>query len=318
MRLRVAAINPTCALYYRTLGNAMSGIRQYTASERALLQAIEYEPTNANARTELGLMYMQWGREGKARDALEAAWNLDPFNQRSKFTLDLLDSLERFERHETEHFIIRFDSTRDPVMGAFIADYMEEIHEQVTEDFETTLAEKTIIELFPTQRSFAVRITGNPWIHTIGACTGRVIALASPRQSADLTGRYDIARVLKHEFTHTVTLAATNNRIPHWFTEGLAVSEEDAPRAFPWMEQLADAARRDTLFTLESIDWGFIRPKRPGDRQMAYAQSEWMCEYIVEPLQGPALLLAARITRAFSMPRRSSRRSLRRLPMFAE
>ena len=45
---------------------------------------------------------------------------------------------------------------------------------------------------------------------------------------------------------------------------------------------LADAVRRDHLFTLESIDWGFIRPKRPNDRQMAYAQSEWMVEYVVE------------------------------------
>jgi tetratricopeptide (TPR) repeat protein len=45
---------------------------------------------------------------------------------------------------------------------------------------------------------------------------------------------------------------------------------------------LADAVRRDRLFTLESIDWGFIRPRRPADRQMAYAQSEWMVEYIVE------------------------------------
>jgi len=45
---------------------------------------------------------------------------------------------------------------------------------------------------------------------------------------------------------------------------------------------LADAIRHDRLFTLESIDWGFIRPRRPQDRQMAYAQSEWMCEFIVE------------------------------------
>ncbi|MGD2110685.1 MAG: tetratricopeptide repeat protein, partial [Phycisphaerae bacterium] len=144
------------------------------------------------------------------------------------------------------------------------------------------LTDKTVIELFPTHRAFAVRITGKPWIYTIGACTGRVIALASPRDETSGMGPYDITRVLTHEFTHTVTLAATHNRIPHWFTEGLAVFQENAPRPFTWVTLLAESVRADRLFTLESIDWGFMRPRRPDDRQLAYAQSEWMCEYIVE------------------------------------
>lgn len=281
MASRVAAINPKCALFHRVLGDALAGIRQYAASEQEYLKAIELDPTDANARTELGMMYMQWGVEAKARDVLEAAWALDPFNERTKFTLDLLESLEKFDRFETAHFIVKYDAARDPTMGEFIAAYLEDIYETVTGDYDTRLSSKTIIELFPTHRAFGVRITGKPWIHTIGASTGRVIALASPRDTSHL-GPYNLARVLKHEFTHTVTLEATQNRIPHWFTEGLAVYQEDAPRSFTWCAMLAESVRRDQLFTLESIDWGFIRPRRPNDRQLAYAQSEWMCEYIVE------------------------------------
>lgn len=282
MQARVAALNPRCAMFHRTLGDALSGIRQYAASEEEYRKAIELDGTDANARTELGMMYMQWGLEEKARDALDAAWALDPYNQRTKFTLDLLDRLHKFARYETAHFVVKYDAERDPGLGEYVATYLEPIYDAVTSDFETPLTDKTIIEIFPTHRAFGVRITGKPWIHTVGASTGRIIALASPRESTDLMGRYNLARVLKHEFTHTVTLAATDNRIPHWFTEGLAVFEEDAPRPFDWCELLADAVRRDRLFTLESIDWGFIRPRRPADRQMAYAQSEWMVEYIVE------------------------------------
>ncbi|MEK7757642.1 MAG: tetratricopeptide repeat protein, partial [Planctomycetota bacterium] len=190
--------------------------------------------------------------------------------------------LHKFAKYETAHFVVKYDAEHDPGLGEYVASYLEPIYEAVTSDFETPLTEKTIIEIFPTHRAFGVRITGKPWIHTVGASTGRIIALASPRESTELMGRYNLARVLKHEFTHTVTLAATDNRIPHWFTEGLAVYEEDAPRPFDWSELLADAVRRDRLFTLESVDWGFIRPRRPTDRQMAYAQSEWMVEYIVE------------------------------------
>ena len=282
MQARVAALNPRCALFHRTLGDALSGIRQYADSEREYLKAIELDASDANARTELGMMYMQWGLENKARDALDAAWALDPYNDRTKFTLELLDRLHKFAKVETAHFVIKYDAERDPGLGEYVASYLEPIYDEVTGDFQTPLAEKTIIEIFPTHRAFGVRITGKPWIHTVGASTGRIIALASPRDSTDLMGRYNLARVLKHEFTHTVTLAATDNRIPHWFTEGLAVYQEDAPRPYEWSELLADAVRRDRLFTLQSIDWGFIRPKRPTDRQMAYAQSEWMVEYIVE------------------------------------
>ncbi|MCH8241218.1 MAG: tetratricopeptide repeat protein, partial [Planctomycetes bacterium] len=279
---RISEINPRCAVFHQILGDALSGIRQYAASEARYKKAIEFDPTNANVHTELGMMYMQWGLEEKARDVLDVAWELDPFNRRTKFTLDLLDSLQRFARHETEHFIIRFDPQKDPGIGPFVANYMESIYEEVTGDFDTTLIDKTLIEIFPTQRSFAVRITGKPWIPTVGACSGRIIALASPRPDPALMGPFDLSRVLKHEFAHTVTLAATKNRIPHWFTEGLAVLTENAERPFDWWELIAEAVRRDELFTIESINWGFMRPRKPTDRQLAYAQSEMVCEYLIE------------------------------------
>ncbi len=280
---RALAINPRCALLYAILGDAMSGVRQYEASERYYLKSIEYEPTDPNPRTELGMMYMQWGLEDKARAALDASWALDPFNVRTFNTLTLLDSLQKFARYESEHFIVRYDDRKDPGLGPYVSGYLEEIYPLICGDYETTLEHKTVIEIFPTHHAFAVRITGKPWIHTVGACTGRVIAMDSPRRDPTLElGPYNMASVLKHEFTHTVTLAATNNLIPHWLTEGLAVWQEDHPRSFNWSGLLADAIRKDELFTLESINWGFMRPRRPHDRQLAYAQSEWMVEYIIE------------------------------------
>ncbi|MHC4093872.1 MAG: peptidase MA family metallohydrolase, partial [Planctomycetota bacterium] len=184
-------------------------------------------------------------------------------------------------RQQTEHFTILYDQELDWPIAPYMASIAEEIYEDVCGDYETDLPQKTIIEVFPTHRDFGVRITGKPWIHTVGACTGWVIALESPRPHPQTSGPYHFGRVLRHEFTHTLTLALTHNRIAHWFTEGLAVYSEEAPRSFAWRSLLADAVRADRLFTLESINWGFIRPKRPDDRQMAYGQSEWMVEYIV-------------------------------------
>jgi tetratricopeptide (TPR) repeat protein len=139
---------------------------------------------------------------------------------------------------------------------------------------------KTFIELFPTHDAFSVRTTGSPWIGTVGASTGRVIALVSPRNGEMTMGTFNWSQVLRHEFTHTVTLAATDNRIPHWFTEGLAVWEEHSPLRWEWIPMLYQTVSQKKLFSIENLTWAFIRPRRPIDRQLAYAQSYWICTYI--------------------------------------
>ncbi len=282
LRRRAKRVSPIPADFHRPLADSLAARRQYAASETEYNLAIEYDPTDPHPRTELGLMYMQWGREEQARTALTAAWKLDPFDARTLNVLNLLNDIADFETLETENFVIAYSHPQDALLAPYLADYLEEIHEELVLDFNADITEKTLIELFGSHRAFGVRITGKPWIHTVGACTGRVIAIESPRTDPDLQGPFHIARVLRHEYTHTVTLAATGNRIPHWFTEGLAVMQEDAPPPFAWRQQMADALRRDQLFTLESIDWGFMRPRRPGDRQLAYSQSEWMCQFIVD------------------------------------
>ena len=103
-------------------------------------------------------------------------------------------------------------------------------------------------------------------------------------------GTFNWAQVLRHEFTHTVTLAATDNRIPHWFTEGLAVWEEHSPLRWEWIPMLYQAVNEDQLFTMDNLTWGFIRPRRPIDRQLAYAQSFWICTYIEQTYGHDAIL----------------------------
>ncbi len=139
---------------------------------------------------------------------------------------------------------------------------------------------KTQIEVFPTQDEFAVRTTGAPWLPTVGASTGRIIALVAPRTGEKTMGAFNWSQVLRHEFTHTVTLGATDNRISHWFTEGLAVQQEHSPIRWEWVPMLYDAVSKHHLFPIDELTWAFVRPKRPIDRQLAYAQSSWICQYI--------------------------------------
>jgi hypothetical protein len=149
-----------------------------------------------------------------------------------------------------------------------------------------------VIELHPDHKSFAVRITGMPWIHTIAAITGPLIALEAPREGAPQLhlGVFDWLAVLRHEYVHTVTLEQTRNRIPHWFTEALATHLESKPRTWDAVQMLAAAYQGGTLFDLENINWAFVRPKRKTDRAQAYAQGEWMVSFIEKEWGRDAIL----------------------------
>ena len=41
---------------------------------------------------------------------------------------------------------------------------------------------------------------------------------------------------------------------------------------------------------MNDLTWGFVRPKKPSDRQLAYAQSFWICQYINEKYGHDAIL----------------------------
>ena len=278
---RADKINPRPAVFHYAMGRWLSAGRQYADALGHFKKAIAFAPSWPEPRTALGQLYMETGEESLARPMLEKAFALDSFNHHTNNVLELLDSLDGFARLESKHFILKYDPKEDAVAAPYFSEALEKLYPEVCDDFGFQPTKRTTIELFPDHMGFSVRVTGRPFIGTIGACTGPVIALAAPRGRPPF-GRFNWASVLRHEFTHTVTLAVTNNHIPHWMTEGLAVYEEPSPRSWNWKHLLSDTVRRDRLFTLESISWGFMRPRRPNDRSLAYAQSEWMVEYIVE------------------------------------
>jgi tetratricopeptide (TPR) repeat protein len=287
---QIDAIAPQDATSYEEVAQQLGAMRQYPRSEAMYKTALQRAPWWTAARNGLGLLYTQSGDEGSARSTLEAAHALDPYNLQTTNYLRLLDDLDKFARSETAHFIVFYDAAQDPIIPEYFGDYLETAYKAVTSDFKTEPLVKTYIEVFPTHDAFSVRTTGSPWIGTVGASTGRVIALVSPRKGEMTMGTFNWSQVLRHEFTHTVTLAATDNRIPHWFTEGLAVWEEHSPLRWDWIPMLYQAVNNDGLFSLDDLTWAFIRPRRPIDRQLAYAQSFWICTYIEQTYGHDAIL----------------------------
>jgi tetratricopeptide (TPR) repeat protein len=295
---------PGSALALVTAGKQLVFDRQYEEARATLEAAAAREPAWALPRAELGLLSMQDGRETRAVEDLRMAVALDPNDERTTFTLALAEELAGWERIETKHFVIRHPKATtnekeagaqksDSKLGAnanadaalvarLLAGVLDTMHDEVCARLGHEPAQKTLIDVMPDHRSFGVRITGLPRIHTIAVCTGPTIAIEIPKEGPQKKhlGLFDPLAVLRHEYTHTVTLSMTKNRIPHWLTEAVAVTLEETPRTFDTCQLLASATNRGTLFDLDGINWAFVRPEKPTDRPQAYAQGRWMVEYM--------------------------------------
>lgn len=268
-------------------GRTLSEARQYELADGYLGRAIERAPFWSHPRLERGLMLVQAGRDREAMGELERALALDPFDVRAQNSLTLVRELATYETIETEHFVVRYKVGIDAVLAPEMAVALEAMHERVVSDapggVDHEPDRKTIVELMPNHEWFAVRIGGMPSIHTMAASTGPVIAIESPQIGPRFTvGPFDWKRVMQHEYTHTVNLSRTRNRVIHWMTEANAVFNEDAPRDMRTWRQLAAAFQQGRLFDLEAINIAFVRPKNPGDRGLAYAQGAWMFEFLVD------------------------------------
>lgn len=278
---------PGAAEAYFTAGTALSIDRQYPPARRLLEEAVRRAPNDPAPRLELGLMLMQQGDLPAARAQLAAATKLDPFHRGANNQLQLVEALlNGFQTIETEHFLIRYRPGIDEVLARDMPGPLETMYAELTAVFEHQPTQRTQIDLMPDKSHFAVRITGLPHFITIAAATGDVIALTPPRRGADQANPFNWVNVLRHEYVHTVTLSQTLNRVPHWFTEACAVSQETTGRTWDTCRMLAHALNQPRanggLFEYDQINWGFIRPQQPNDRPLAYAQSDWMLQFIAE------------------------------------
>ncbi len=273
------------ALY--EVGKTLSEARQYAQAAKYLSAAAARAPYRAEAVCELGLLGLQSGQDTEALDSLRKAKALDPFNLRVSNSLQLVQELVSFQRLESEHFIVRYKSGPDAALATDMLPQLETMYKRVTGKgpggIDHEPAAKTVIDLMPNQRWFAVRIAGVTRIHTMAASTGPTIAMESPSEGPGHSiGTYDWLRVVRHEFTHTVTLSRSKNRMPHWFTEAAAVYLEDSPRDYSTCRLLQSALDNDALFDFKEINLAFVRPKKPTDRSLAYAQGHWMYQYMIE------------------------------------
>ena len=290
--VEVATRNPKPGYFLTALGEQVDRFRQHAIAEPLFKQAIVLMPQLSQPKTALGQVYMQTGRIDDAKRVFDDAFKADPYHVRVSNMRKVLKILDDYNTVTTEHFVIRADAKLDKLLAKYLGEYLEEVYPELTQLFGYEPASRTQIEIYNEAKGlsghqwFSARMVGLPWVQTIGASTGSIIAMTSPTA---MEQPLNWARVMKHEFVHVLTLQQTNFNIPHWYTEALAVRAEGYPLPVEWNKLLLERVPKGELKNLDNLSMGFIRAGNQANWNFAYCQSVHYANYMAERFGEPTL-----------------------------
>ncbi len=279
---RIFEINPSYGRFYYTLAESLVSRRKYQESLNFYRKAIALDPKLWPAYASLGMNLTRIGNLKEGREAIQQAFEGDPFNIWAFNSLKLLDQMDTFTQAESEHFSYLMSAEDRAALSSYASELAEEAYAKLTERYDFIPDGPLQIEVFPDHGGFAVRTLGLPGLGgALGVCFGKVIAIDSPR--ARKAGTFNWGTTLWHEFAHVITLQMTNHNIPRWFSEGLSVYEEHKARP-GWGDNLdisfIKAYKEGELLKASELNMGFTRPENPGQISLAYYQAALVCEWM--------------------------------------
>ena len=171
----------------------------------------------------------------------------------------------------SEHFLLRYEGQESDKLNSEILSSLEGSFQNLVLDFDYSPSETIIVILYPSQ---AFRdITRSPsWVGALNDGKIRIpvsgLSVMTP----------DLARILKHELTHSFIRQITLGRCPTWFNEGAAQLEEGATTAAQG-SQLARAMAAGRIASFHALEGAFVGlpPEQVG---LAYFKSLAALEYL--------------------------------------
>jgi tetratricopeptide (TPR) repeat protein len=260
--------------------------QKYRFAEGAELQrsALKSDPNFLPAKAQLANDLLRLGEDAEGWKLAEEVQQADPYDVVAYNLVTLRDAIKKFRTLDSEHFTVRMDPREAEIYGDKVLALLERAHITLTKKYGLPLKDKTIVEIFPDQKDFAIRTFGLPGgAGYLGVCFGRVITANSPAARPGSTASWEA--ILWHEFCHVVTLTLTKNKMPRWLSEGISVYEERQARG-SWGEQMKPRYRAMILgedFTpVSQLSGAFLRPKSPVHLGFAYYESSLVVEWLID------------------------------------
>jgi tetratricopeptide (TPR) repeat protein len=260
--------------------------QKYRFAEGAALQreALDFDPGFLTAKAQLANDLLRLGEDEEGWRLAEEVHTADPYDVVAYNLTTLREVMSKFRTLTSEHFIVRMDPHEAEIYGGDVLELLERAHATLTKKYGLQLKERTIVEIFPNQKDFAIRTFGLPGGDGyLGVCFGRVITANSPAARPGSTSNWQA--VLWHEFAHVVTLTATKNKMPRWLSEGISVYEERLARS-SWGEHMKPRYRAmilgEDLTPVSQLSAAFLQPKTPLHLGFAYYESSLVVEWLSE------------------------------------
>ncbi len=288
---KIAAINPHYGEGYAEVAHHLELHYRYTDAALYDRKAIEADPKLWSAHSALGIELMRLGKEDEPLKELELAYNNGYRNPATVNSLRLLDSYKNFNTTRDATTLVKLDRKENELLLPYMQAELHTIQETYSKKYNMTLPGPVQLEVYPNHEDFAVRTMGMPGLGALGVTFGEVVAMDSP--SGRKPGDFNWGATLWHEMSHVYIITATNQRVPRWFTEGLAVHEE-GQRSPEWADRVTPdvllAIRDKKLLPVARLDRGFVYPEYPQQVIVSYFQAGSICDFISTKWGEPKLL----------------------------
>ena len=255
--------------------------------------ALELKPDYLPAKLQLTQDLLRTGRETEGWELAEEINEIDPYNRLAFNLTQLHKQHQKFEVVKGEDTIIRMDPKEAAIYGQQAMELLQEARKVLHKKYKYKPKKPTLVEFYPEQEDFAIRTFGSlGGAGYLGVCFGDLITMNSPASQSH-AGQHNWHAILWHEYTHTITLNLTKNRIPRWLSEGISVYEEMQQNP-TWGQQMSPHYKKIILsennLPISQLSSAFLRPPNPVYLQFAYYQSSLVVEYIVKEYGHDALL----------------------------
>ena len=278
---KIKAVNPGYGEGYAVVAHQLEMHYRYEDATGYYRKAVEADPRLWSAHSALGIDLMRMGQEAEPREQLEISYNNGYRDAATVNSLRLLDSYKNFVTFKDSTTILKMRKEEVDLLRPYFDAELHKIVATYQKKYKMTLPAPVQLEVYPDHEDFAVRTMGMPGLGALGVTFGEVVAMDSP--SGRKPGDFNWGATMWHEMSHVYILTMTKQRVPRWFTEGLAVHEEGLAKpewAYALSPDVLAAIRDKKLLPVAKLDRGFVSPEYPAQVQVSYFQAGNICDFI--------------------------------------
>jgi tetratricopeptide (TPR) repeat protein len=286
--------NPRYSDFYVVVAQLAERHHRYSDAVQLCRQAVALDPKNADALASLGMNLLRAGigSEKEGLKAVTQAFERDGFNVRTFNLLNLYEEViaKEYETAPSGIFIYRLNKKERPLLMRYVPPLMQRAWDAYVKKYGFTPKNPITVELFTERQHYGARTIGLPELGAQGTCFGELITAMSPS-----SGEASWEEVLWHELAHVFHLQLSKNRVPRWFSEGLAEYETNVERPY-WKREhgreIFFSLQRGDMWRIEELSAAFTRPDRENGVVIAYHQSSLVIHYLADTSGFPKLVQA--------------------------